>query len=612
MNDPDTLSSILAWGETCELTPGRGEFEYKGKDNPILIACQQDFRTCMEILFSYGYRMEEYESNIDEDNEEQDQVREYLKFQTCSNIHYLSLEFTHHEALLRNARAAQLSPKELQSLERKDPIRKAFSLMERAKDYKHGFQGSNELKLNYVSIFDNLEAFIEGILTQCKGIDEVRTLLDYNADDDDDDELDDAEANWHIALNCRYKGIVSHPNFQQYFWNKLSGDGKLETHIPHGRTIDKLKIPTAIRIKMRIVSFDMKNIPLTLLTFFCCYIPVVFIDLFKNADILFVKPKALQRRLRTNISTIELLQTEEDLEKRGCLNFFRTRMHIPLFRMVPYFFIQLVYLALLCYSVWNPNDPLETNFKDYTSTLVHGGIAWFALNFLLEDIIDMNQPYQTRSFWRTFSFITHLLLVGGFIVACLSSHVFYNGKHQANLSGNNPVNIGWTMFSIALGLEVFRTLQWLVLLEATGPIALCVIEVMKDATRMISVCIIIVIAHAFTFHSMFKPFFPHSNGSANYTPANNSFQSTRSLVMNLVWRFITTAGPEDAEIKKKGHDSFSLEFSHLIGLLLWFIFQLIVAVLLINLLIAVMNNSYSNLWQNARKESKFSKSYFQV
>merc|ERR1719233_1413087 len=315
----------------------------------------------------------------------------------------------------------------------------------------------------------------------------------------------------------------------------------------------------------------------------------------------------------TNIHTIEQLQTEDDVEKKGCLNFFRSRMHIPLFRMFPYFFIQLVYLALLGYSVWNHNDPLETNFNNYTSALMHGCIAILALNFLLDDIIDMNQPYYTRSFWKTFSLITHLLLVSGWIVACLSSHVFYKGKQQANLSGNNPVSVGWTMFSFAIGLEVFRTMQWLVLLEATGPIVLCVIEVMKDATRMLSVCFIIVIAHMFTFHSMFRPFFSDSD-STTYTPEKNSFQSTRGLIMNLWWRFIQTSGPEEAQIKDKNdkNDDFSIEFSHLMGLLFWFIFQSIVAVLLTNLLIAVMNNSYSNLWQNARKESKFSKSYFQA
>ena len=59
-------------------------------------------------------------------------------------------------------------------------------------------------------------------------------------------------------------------------------------------------------------------------------------------------------------------------------------------------------------------------------------------------------------------------------------------------------------------------------------------------------------------------------------------------------------------------ETFSLEFSHLMGLVLWGIYQIIIYILMLNLLIAVMNTSYSELWQNAQKEWKYSKSYFQV
>ena len=85
------------------------------------------------------------------DEKEDDQVKKYLKFQTASNIHYLSLELTQHKALQRNVKSAKLTTKEIQSLEEKDPIRKALALMEKTKDYKESFQGSSELKLSYVS-----------------------------------------------------------------------------------------------------------------------------------------------------------------------------------------------------------------------------------------------------------------------------------------------------------------------------------------------------------------------------------------------------------------------------------------------------------------------------
>ena len=59
-------------------------------------------------------------------------------------------------------------------------------------------------------------------------------------------------------------------------------------------------------------------------------------------------------------------------------------------------------------------------------------------------------------------------------------------------------------------------------------------------------------------------------------------------------------------------NEFSLEFSHLMGLTIFAVYQGLSVILLINLLIAMMNSTYSILWDNADMEWKYSKTYFQV
>ena len=98
----------------------------------------------------------------------------------------------------------------------------------------------------------------------------------------------------------------------------------------------------------------------------------------------------------------------------------------------------------------------------------------------------------------------------------------------------------------------------------------------------------------------------------NYTLTDAALKSGRVLVSNLFWRIIETTGSDAVIIKRTGEDKFKMEFSHLMGNFLWSIYQIIISILIINLLIAVMNTSYSKLWANAQKESKYSKSYFQV
>ena len=78
--------------------------------------------------------------------------------------------------------------------------------MENADENMDDFQGSSELKCNYLVIKKELEVYLGDILTQCEDMQEVKTILDYNPDDDDDDELDDSDTNWQVAL---YKGHKS-------------------------------------------------------------------------------------------------------------------------------------------------------------------------------------------------------------------------------------------------------------------------------------------------------------------------------------------------------------------------------------------------------------------
>ena len=238
LNDPETLSSILNWGEKLGLTPGTGGEHCTDRDNPILAACQQDFKACMAYLYHHGYRMKEFEEK--DKAEEDDQVKQFLRFQAASNIHYLSLEFTQDQALYNKKEMPDLTAEEIQSLEKKDPIRKVFALIEYAQENTGDFQGSNELKSRYYCIVNKLEAFTGGILTQCKGMHEVTTILDHNPEDDDDDELDEADTNWQVALYRGYKDMVSHPNFQQYLWRKMTGDGSVNNHIPLEKFVDKM------------------------------------------------------------------------------------------------------------------------------------------------------------------------------------------------------------------------------------------------------------------------------------------------------------------------------------------------------------------------------------
>ena len=142
---------------------------------------------------------------------------------------------------------------------------------------------------------------------------------------------------------------------------------------------------------------------------------------------------------------------------------------------------------------------------------------------------------------------------------------------------------------------------------------------------MVSIYFVIFLAHAIAFWSLYKPFRENLSQAGktgeqskelqrNYTLVESSLKTQHGLLSSLFWAIIESGGPEVVNVKNINEDAkeFSLEFSHLMGLVLWGVYQIMIYVLMLNILIAVMNTSYSNLWQNVHVEWKFNKSHFLV
>ena len=107
------------------LTPATGEDDSQERQNPILVACQQDFKRCMQYLYQHGYRRK----NINKEEKEEDQVKKFQIFKASSNIHYLSLEFTEHQALQSAENSSVPTAKQMVDLKNLDPIQRGYELL---------------------------------------------------------------------------------------------------------------------------------------------------------------------------------------------------------------------------------------------------------------------------------------------------------------------------------------------------------------------------------------------------------------------------------------------------------------------------------------------------
>ena len=188
-------------------------------------------------------------------------------------------------------------------------------------------------------------------------------------------------------------------------------------------------------------------------------------------------------------------------------------------------------------------------------------------------------------------------------------------EERANLSGNHQLNIGMTLVAIAITAEFYQVLRFLLLDERLGPIVICVVKVFKDLYKVSIIFFVIFVAHAVPAWSMFKPFHVESsNNTTRYQLAKENLKTKQGLFDGMLWRVLSPEGPDMVKVNDtiEGGRPYSMEFSHLMGIILWAVFQTIMVILLVNILIAIMNSTYMEVWESSNTEWKYSKTYYQV
>merc|ERR1712243_259700 len=162
-----------------------------------------------------------------------------------------------------------------------------------------------------------------------------------------------------------------------------------------------------------------------------------------------------------------------------------------------------------------------------------------------------------------------------------------------------------------------------------------VIRVLKDVAIIFLLFIILYIGFSLAMYAMYKPF----KGDVFRYP-EQALESASSTFSNLFWRFFDPGEPgsvtimswtqsqiekmneslyndyqNDSDARNKERDDMiadgtqSLQFSHGMGVSFWAVYQGIVAIILINALIALMNTTYTKISEESDIEWKYSKSF---
>ena len=174
---------------------------------------------------------------------------------------------------------------------------------------------------------------------------------------------------------------------------------------------------------------------------------------------------------------------------------------------------------------------------------------------------------------------------------------------------------------------LLRPLRWFLFFKTLGTTIVCTIKVLVNVFQAFLIYIIIFAANAAGLFCMFKPFYirnfvapKHDLEPTNYEMAKPDLATKYGWIGAMFWRlfdpgerdFVTIRKCEGGKNCSDDVENISLEFSHTMGFVMWAMFQGVTTIVLLNLLIALMNSTYTRVWTQSDKIWKYSKSFYQV
>ena len=537
----------------------------------------------------------------DEEQQTLDPVVRFLKFKAFTNPHYLTLD--------------TLGDKKLQ-------IKRVFRLGEHAKILAESFP---EHSVEYLQLREHLKKYARDLLDECSNSQEVEELLE----DTGGGGQGRRDSLFDEALHKEQKPFVAHAYFQHVLRNCLE--------VGMGYNSRSHFIKKACNV-------------LSVLFAFLLYPIVILVDsVCREGTILFESPEELRARRDR--------QRPED-EGCGCVHacmipesgfwrFFRTRMHCPTYRIWTHAFCEIVFISLLYISLSKPRQQNEDPTSKSQQIIEDFAMYSFVLNYLINDIVEIARRSRMffSSFWNVYTLLANIVLLSGgamtFIIHKFRDQTeeYVNraklpGDGQQNIlvsriffcditshpmcSGDDPLSIAVTLISFGAILYCFRTTRWFLLHKRVGPVIICFLCVLKDVIYVFLVWVVVYLSFALGIWLLYKPFQAFGKCDTEYCVEEKLVvdnQTMQGVLSKMFWIVFDGDGSDQRIQHKSALNAtaeFSKEFSHPVGLSLWAMYQGIVVILLLNILIAMMNNTYMRIWANVDTEWKFAKTHFQV
>ena len=282
---------------------------------------------------------------------------------------------------------------------------------------------------------------------------------------------------------------------------------------------------------------------------------------------------------------------------------------VPINRFLTYSGFYLIYLVFILMVVLTP-DSDEKGLL--TFGFIHYGLGVYASAYLFKDLCLMLVRKSLKTyfkFWRVLDLVTDLLLFIGIIMRFLTYHKIQHIVHEHILGTEfeeqairNALLASRIMLSLSATSSLLKLMYWFQLHDKVGPIVLNVSRVMTDIVTIFFVYIVTIVAYTVglvlvrnidlsglvgiskSLHNE-----THDNASefglgqyVDWNSTSDSGTTVRDTIMTLFW---ATLGPGESD------DIQAENLNGIVASVLFASYQILVAIIMLNLLIAIMNSS---------------------
>ncbi|XP_067136884.1 short transient receptor potential channel 4-like [Centruroides vittatus] len=467
----------------------------------------------------------------------------------CRTDHFKKFE-TLGESLARiNAYRALASPIYI-VLTSKDPILTSFKLSRETYHLSRDFPEHQDV---YLKLSDQCSKFAADLLEQCKNTEEVELLLVQKKG------LKDIRPHRYsrlcLAIQYKQKRFITHPSCQQVLHSTWV-EGLNWTHLSTKR------------------------------------------KLFHITTQVFLTPV---------LSTVHILLPRSKIIKP---------LRVPLNRFIHSIASYTVFLILLLASlIWDER-------KDIRSLSGPRLVAdiWI-LGYVIEVIISvwsMGISDYLRAWWNRYDLIMHSafllsesISVSVYIWSCFKPDMTWD---RMQLPWYHVLLIGEAIFACASVLAFCRVLMWYQVQSKLGPLGISLIHMVNDVLRFLMVFFILMSSFVIGINSLYKNYEDsvQLDTEGKKQIQKDNFTTLKNTFKTLFWATFGIAESDDADIVVTGNftnrEVREHVFTESVGYFLWGAYHLLTVVVLLNMLIAMMTESYERVKDNSDIEWKFARS----